>query len=173
MDSNSRAAKMAPTRSRWPSGVHELGSDTNTEPVSRAVAYHCTDYILRYMLDMGSIFEFDYERMAICLVIANSNIQNIINVPEKFAPYTSVDVIIPAEMQRPVTRSAIARATGLPRETVRRKVAAMLDVGLLTTDTRGGLRLTPGILSTPRIADILARNQTNVRRLVRQVSTLL
>ena len=76
MDSNSRAAKMAPTRSRWPSGVHELGSDTNTEPVSRAVAYHCTDYILRYMLDMGSIFEFDYERMAICLVIANSNIQN-------------------------------------------------------------------------------------------------
>lgn len=151
----------------------ELDSDTNTEPVSRAVAFHCTDYVLRYMLDIGSVFEFDYEKMLIYLVIANSNVQNIMSIPEKFAPYASIDVIIPAELQRPATRSAIARATGLPRETVRRKVAAMLDSGLLTTDTRGGLRLTPGILSTRKIAGALARNQTNARRLVRQISPLV
>jgi hypothetical protein len=122
---------------------------------------------------MGSVFNYDYESMMICLVIANSNIQHIVNVPEKYQPFTSLEVIIPPELQRPVPRSAVTRATGLPRETVRRKVAAMIDAGLLTTDTRGGLRLTGGILSTEGIAELLAKNEANVRRLVRQVSALI
>ena len=105
------------------------------------------------MLNIGSIFEYEYESMLIYLVIASTGIQNLMNAPEQFAPYASVTTIVPIELQHPVTRSAIARATGLARETVRRKVAAMIDSGLLTTDDRGRLFLTPGILSTSRITE--------------------
>jgi len=122
------------------------------------------------MLDMGSIFNYDYEQMMICLAISTSNIQGLMNSPEKFAPYASLEVVIPAELQRPVTRSAVTRATGLPRETVRRKAASMIASGLLIADERGGLRLAPGILSTETIANLLAKNEANVRRLALQVS---
>jgi len=122
------------------------------------------------MLDVGSIFEYEYESMLIYLVIANSGVQNLMNAPDQFAPYASVATAIPIELQHPVTRSAVARATGLARETVRRKVAAMIDSGLLITDERGRLFLMPGILSTSRITEVLANNEANVRRLVRQVS---
>ena len=125
------------------------------------------------MLSIGSIFDYDYERMIISMVIANGNIQHLMNTPEKLASFTSLDAIIPPELQRPVTRSAIARATGLPRETVRRKVAAMVALGLLTTDARGGLRLAPGIFAREEIAELFAKNEANVRRLVRQVSPLI
>lgn len=108
--------------------------------------------------------------MLIYLVIANSGIQNLINAPEQFAPYALVTTVVPIELQHPVTRSAVARATGLARETVRRKVAAMIESGLLTTDDRGRLFLMPGILSTNRIIEALTKNEANVRRLVRQVS---
>ena len=104
------------------------------------------------------------------MVVANSGIQYLMNAPDQFAPYASLSTVVPIELQHPVTRSAIARATGLARETVRRKVAAMIDSGLLTTRDRGRLFLTPGILSTTRITDVLAKNEANVRRLVRQVS---
>jgi hypothetical protein len=150
-----------------------LDKITNTTEPSRAIAYHSAEYVLRYMSDIGSIFGHEYDKMMIYLVIATSGIQNIVHAPEKFAPYWSTNTTIPAEMQHPVTRSAIARATGLPRETVRRKVAAMLDSDLLTIDPRGGLRLTPGILAHTRIARLLVKNEANVRRLVRQVSPLI
>ena len=49
----------------------------------------------------------------------------------------------------------------------------MLASGLLTTNPRGGLFLTPGILSSDGIADLLAKNEADVKRLVRQVSPLM
>jgi len=122
------------------------------------------------MLDVGSIFNHEYDSMLIYLVIASSGIQNLMNAPDQLAPYASITTIVPMDLQHPVTRSAIARATGMARETVRRKVAAMIDSGLLTTDARGRLFLTPGILSTSRITEVLTKNEANVRRLVRQVS---
>lgn len=125
------------------------------------------------MLEIGSIFEYEYESMLIYLVIASSGIQNLMNTPDQFAPYASVTTAVPIELHHPVTRSAIARATGMARETVRRKVAAMIESGLLTTDDRSRLFLTPGILSTSRITEVLAKNEANIRRLVRQVTPLL
>ena len=150
-----------------------MDDEAARNPTSRAIAYHSTDYVLRYMLGIGSIFNYEYETMLIYLVIANSGVQHLINTPSRFAPYASLDTIVPIELQSPATRSAIARATGLPRETVRRKVAGMLASGLLTTNPRGGLFLTPGILSSDGIADLLAKNEADVKRLVRQVSPLM
>lgn len=38
---------------------------------------------------------------------------------------------------RPMSRRAIAVATGLPRETVRRRVKRLVELGILTEDSRG------------------------------------
>jgi DNA-binding IclR family transcriptional regulator len=89
--------------------------------------------------------------------------------PEMLEPYASLTTIIPAELQRPVTRAAITRASGLPRETVRRKVQAMINSGVLISDSRGGIRLKPGLLASEAFVRAIEHNETDVRRLIRQL----
>ena len=125
------------------------------------------------MRNLGPIFGFDCENMIIVASVASSTVQHILASPELLAPYTCLTTVIPAEQQRPVTRSAVTRATGLPRETVRRKVAAMIKSGLLISDSRGGIRVQPGLLTTSDFAKAIAQNEADVRRLVRQVRPLL
>lgn len=52
---------------------------------------------------------------------------------------------LPPELLVPVSRRAIARLTGLPKETVRRHVESMVARGLLQVSPKG-VRATPGAL---------------------------
>jgi hypothetical protein len=52
---------------------------------------------------------------------------------------------LPNELIVPVSRRAIARSTGLPKETVRRHVESMAARGLLQVSPKG-VRATPGVL---------------------------
>lgn len=55
---------------------------------------------------------------------------------------------LPPELVVPVSRRAIARMTGLPKETVRRHIEAMADRGLLVA-TPAGVHAAPGVLAKP------------------------
>jgi hypothetical protein len=122
---------------------------------------------------LGPVFGYDYERMIIALSVAMGNVQHLMNSPDQIAPYMDLTTIIPPELQRPVTRLAITRSTGLPRETVRRKVAALIEVGVLIHDERGGVRLMPGSLTGEMFLSSVEQNDADVRRLVRLVRPLI
>jgi hypothetical protein len=134
---------------------------------SRTLGIYSIEYLLRTLRNLGPLFDFDYERMIITLSVSMGNVQHLMNPTEQLAPYEDLSTIIPAEMQRPVTRLAITRATGLPRETVRRKVAALIEAGFLIKDDRGGVRLRPGALADPKYVDAVLQNDTDVRRMIR------
>ncbi|MBL8549427.1 MAG: hypothetical protein JNJ73_05535 [Hyphomonadaceae bacterium] len=55
----------------------------------------------------------------------------------------------PEEVRGAISRLMIADKTGLARETVRRKVAALVRAGLLFVDPEGRIRMTPN-LTDPR-----------------------
>jgi len=131
------------------------------------------EYLLRTLRNLGPVFNFDYERMIIALSVTMGNVQHLVNSPELAGPYADLSTIIPAELQRPVTRLAITRATGLPRETVRRKVASLIEAGVLMKDERGGVRLTPGALTAEPMLGAVEQNDADVRRLVRLVRPLI
>jgi hypothetical protein len=64
---------------------------------------------------------------------------------------------IPAASVRPMSRRAIAVATGLPRETVRRRVKRLVELGILAEDNRGVTCAdSPGPDKMSRIARLLA-----------------
>ena len=44
---------------------------------------------------------------------------------------------LPDEHHKPISRRAVAETTGLPRESVRRRIDSLLAAGLLATDQRG------------------------------------
>jgi len=57
--------------------------------------------------------------------------------------------VIGIEGQRAVNALSIAGATGIPRETVRRKLRVLLKRGILTEKTPGRYVITPGIAQRP------------------------
>lgn len=140
---------------------------------SRELSYYSAEYLLRTLRNLGPAFNFDYERAIIVLSVTMANTQHLMNAPELLADYADMRTVIPAELQRPVTRLAITRATGLPRETVRRKVASLIDEGLLVEDERGGVRLSPGGLMRGEVLPAVEQNDADVRRLYRLIKPLI
>jgi hypothetical protein len=140
---------------------------------SRAIGFHSVEYLLRTLRNLGPVFKYDYESAIIALSVTMGNVQHLVNTPEVLAPYADLATPIPAELQRPVTRLSITRATGLPRETVRRKVAALVAAGVLIKDERGGVRLTPGSLTAEPFVQVVEQNEADVRRLFRLLRPLM
>ena len=72
--------------------------------------------------------------------------------------------ILPREWVVPISRNAIATASGLPRETVRRHVARMIETGLLIEDERGGVTLPIGVIQDRGLEPFLEGMLTNYAR---------
>jgi biotin operon repressor len=60
--------------------------------------------------------------------------------------YADVRATPPAESARPMSRQSVAESLGLSRETVRRKIAALIERGCLIEDVRGGVIASRGVL---------------------------
>ena len=73
---------------------------------------------------------------------------------EKFGNF---ETRIGTEGQRPVNAQTISQATGIPRETVRRKLKLLLERGVIVEKTRGGYVMKPGFIQTPENMDIVDR----------------
>ena len=78
----------------------------------------------------------------------------------------------PSERLTKCNVSSIAAATGLKRETVRRKVNELLLEGLLARCDKGGVRLAPEVMQRPQIRQTLQAQLEAVGRAVNQLSRM-
>jgi hypothetical protein len=69
------------------------------------------------------------------------------------------------EQVAPCNIASIAVATGLPRETARRKVNAMIADGILKRDRRGAISFVNGIGQNPAVYAMLRRQAGEIARL--------
>lgn len=98
--------------------------------------------------------EMDLETLLIFLVVNEAAMR-----PLLVGPKARLDLIDdpspPDETRGSLSRGLIADRAGLPRETVRRKVNALIDAGLLTESKEGEVRPTPLLSDTiyQQIAD--------------------
>ena len=70
-------------------------------------------------------------------------------VPEFHESFGDTRTIIGVEGQRGVNAFSIAEATGIPRETVRRKLKELVARGVLMEKERGRYVMAPGFLQKP------------------------
>lgn len=106
-------------------------------------------------------YDTDLETCAIRLAVACASTGALLRDP-KFLKDLDDPEPVPDEHHRPVSRRAIAASTGLPRETVRRKIALLVEQGLLTEEP-DGVRTASGVLHRGRayeFASALAREIT-------------
>jgi hypothetical protein len=95
--------------------------------------------------------------------VSVGNIQKLMRqrvIPEEF----SATATLPREFVIPMSRSAIAAATGLPRETVRRHVAQMIENEMLVEDERGGVTVVPGAIQSRNLEPLLESLVTEFAR---------
>jgi len=69
----------------------------------------------------------------------------------------------PEELRGSISRRMIAEKTGIARETVRRKVAMLIEQGLLLADEEDGVRAASR-LHDPRTRDLLEAGHASVKR---------
>ncbi|WP_457311193.1 hypothetical protein [Sphingomonas sp. UYAg733] len=107
--------------------------------------------------------------LIIYLTISVANVQKLTReriIPEAFA----ATAILPREWVVPISRNAIASASGLPRETVRRHVGRMIETGLLIEDERGGVTLPQGVIQDLGLEPLL---EALITEFARTAETLL
>jgi biotin operon repressor len=123
------------------------------EDKSRIFGYELGILLCELMPRYSAIFGADFTKVLIVNAIGIASVHRLMKRPEG-AAYESISTIVPAELQVPVNAMSIAESTGIPRETVRRKIKEMIAGGLVIEDERSGYRLKPGALQSQGSMDI-------------------
>ncbi|MGH6988234.1 MAG: helix-turn-helix domain-containing protein [Caulobacteraceae bacterium] len=127
------------------------------DPTSaRAINAFSIEFVLAYMREVAALFGGDYEAALIFLAVLAHNGAVNIRQPWFSEHFADVRNALPAELARPVSRQAIAHTLGLKRETVRRKIARLIQGGLLEP-VPGGVITPRGVIATPEFLDAQAR----------------
>jgi biotin operon repressor len=116
-------------------------------PEVRANAFASVELILDLFYAVTTHFKLDLESIWILAVIAQETMRPWILNPA-LAERHMADYKVPDAIRGAVSRRMVASKTGLPRETVRRRIAELEAAGIVVTDDRGNVRM-PG----DRIAD--------------------
>src|ERR1700744_5209534 len=101
--------------------------------------------LLRVMRAAGDTYGHDYEAILIYWSVVVASVGRYLRNDDQAKLISGGGGPLPEEDPLPVTARAIAEATGLPHETVRRKIATLVHDGYLAQDSRG-VRTTPGLL---------------------------
>ncbi len=129
---------------------------------SRYFAYFLSDLVFKLLNEYVPMLGGDFQKVLIFHTIALVNSPIIRNNPDAVKDYASIRVRMPVELQVPCTSLSVAESTGLPRETVRRKIREMVEDGFLEQDISGGFRLSSGILQRPEILSVFESNVKSV-----------
>lgn len=145
-----------------------MSSSALETPHSRVVGYFIAEFMIRTALPVVAAFDNDYEAALIFLVITTHNTQNLMLNQVTRRRYASLADDVPTELMNPISRQAIARSTNLPRETVRRKVARLIEGGFVT-EVAKGLVVPAAVKEIPLYRETVAAQETNLRRLFSMV----
>lgn len=92
--------------------------------------------------------------LLIYLTVTVANVQRLMR-QRAIPPEYCGTAPLPREWVVPISRNAIASASGLPRETVRRHVGKMIERGQLIEDERGGVTPPPDVVETSGAEPVL------------------
>lgn len=149
-----------------------MNGDILGQPGSRIFAYFTAEFMLRAAASIAVAFDHDYESAILFLSVTTQNSQNVMLKRDLRHRYASMATPIDPELMTPVSRSALSRSTGLPRETVRRKVGKMIARGLIE-DTPRGLIVPRQVTDNPLYGEVLRPQVESLRRLISMVGDQL
>jgi hypothetical protein len=124
---------------------------------------------LRLLENWRSHLGLDHDSALIVLATAAITMEKFTRL-EFEAPHRDVQTPMPPELLTRCNVSSIAAATGLNRETARRKVQALLSAGMLVADGSGSIRLSPEYTSAVQTNQMMS---SQLQTLVQTANGLL
>lgn len=131
---------------------------------TRAATTLSMEYILRSMYGSARRFGGDYECTVIYLTIATASLGAVIRHGD-YATRPEELAASPPSGLGAVSRASISRATGIPRETVRRKINTLIADGLVLDGGTAGLTIRPRGGRTPEFEEAMRLNTVSLKRL--------
>jgi hypothetical protein len=126
--------------------------------------------LLRIMRAAGDTYGHDYEAILIYWSVAIASVGRILRSDDLTLLMESGGPL-PEEAHHPVSARAIAEATGLPRETVRRKIAVLVAAGHLAQDSRG-VRTIPALIDQRGNRQFVLTATREIKRMAAALETM-
>lgn len=123
-----------------------------------------SSYLLRTLANAGEVFEGDMMLAVVFMAIGQATVSHL-PVVGQFGP----DGIAPDDLRRPVSALSIAESLNIPRETARRYVSRLVDLGYCAR-VRSRRVIIPG--DVYRRPDVQRALQSNRRDLQMMISAI-
>jgi DNA-binding transcriptional ArsR family regulator len=123
---------------------------------SRLFAVACVRYFLHLCQRKMALFGGDLELAVIAEAVGLNGIGTLLHDPDSKDRFRSLSTLVGAERQVGSKGLTIAEITGLPRETVRRKLKQLIELGIIERRQDGDYILRPGALQGPVYGGLLA-----------------
>ena len=124
--------------------------------------------ILRAVEMVNREYSGDITAALVFASVVEASVGHLATNPESAAQLATPARLPPDAMRRPVTGVALAAALGIPNETVRRKIKALIDQGLLAR-VDGGLIVPTEIMASDKMTRLTRASFLNLRRLFIQL----
>jgi hypothetical protein len=137
----------------------------------RASAYAMINAYLNQQRIMMDALKMDLTELTIFLVVTIAGIQRLVRVPDMPEAYRGFEPL-PTALVGLISRRAIAEATGIPRETVRRTVNDLIRRGHLVAAGRQGVTTARGTVQRERTEHVPTLLAIEVHRMVDELQRL-
>lgn len=121
----------------------------DTDGISRVFISLIGNYLHRIERERRACYHGDLELAMVAEVIGIAVVEPGLRDAGFRERYRTLDRIIGLEGQRAINATSIASASGIPRETVRRKLKLLLKEGLIVEKGRARYVVKPGVLQQP------------------------
>lgn len=144
--------------------INEERADTQLRKVGVQLAVSGLRIVEEYRRIYG-----DNDRVLIVLAVVASTLERTLRADDS-GKLSDIRQQVDEEKMGPCNVASIAVATGLPRETARRKVNAMIDDGILKRDRSGAISFANGAGQNPAVYAMLRRQAGEIARLATMFS---
>jgi hypothetical protein len=114
---------------------------SDVPPFTRPAAFAAAELILDIFHTLTTHYELDLEAIWILTVIGHETMRPWILDPTLAAEHLTAERV-PDSVRGSISRLMVADRTGLPRETVRRRISELSAAGFIALDEKGHVRLT-------------------------------
>ena len=164
-------AARRPRRSRnaAPAAPHPTASDqlviVRGEQAMRVFIHLLLNFLHRSDRERRGFYGTDLDTAAIAETVGIAALEAEMRDPAFRKAFGHYDTVVGTERQRPINALSVAAATGLPRETVRRKLKVLLEKGVLA-EKDGGYIYKPGIVQQAQALEAFERGMANTLQFV-------
>jgi len=117
---------------------------------SRLFIYMIGNYLHRIERERRALYEGDLDLALVAELVGTSAVEPGLRDAAFREKHATFDSVIGIEGQRDINATSIASASGIPRETVRRKLKRLLQLGIIVEKRRFRYVINPGVLQQSR-----------------------